>query len=279
MLPAVLNKYSKVPALYAVNDTPILPTRIYLAPPGKHLHVDRDRVRLSMGPRENRHRPSADVLFRSAALAYGPRVIGIVLTGNLDDGAAGLVTIKDRGGLAMVQDPEDALAPSMPRSALELAEPDYVLPVEEIGPKLAALVMTDEAAPKSRQPKLVGIKRTNASFPCPECGGVLNDFQEGETTRFRCRVGHTYSPQSLFEDQSLALERALWAAIRSLEEHAEFASRLASKSVSNDRPRASKRFEERARASREHASILRELLDHGEDAGQPTPQEEATGTE
>jgi two-component system, chemotaxis family, protein-glutamate methylesterase/glutaminase len=277
LLPPLLNKVSRIPAFYAVHDTPILPGRIYLAPPGRHLLVERGRVRLSVGPRENRHRPAADVLFRSAALAYGPRVVGVVATGHLDDGASGLASIKARSGLAIVQDPDDALAASMPRSAMDATDVDFILPLEEIGPKLVDLVMGNESETSlGPQPAPIDIKRTNARYSCPECGGALNEVQEGGMERFRCRVGHTYSPESLFEDQSEALERALWAAIRTLEEHAEFSSRLAEKSVARNHGNLADRFRERATSSREHASVLRELLEHAEN---PMEQIEPSGEE
>lgn len=282
LLPPLLNKVSRIPAFYAVHNTPILPGRIYLAPPGRHLIVDRGNVRLSVGPRENRHRPAADVLFRSAALAYGPRVIGVVATGHLDDGSSGLAAIKARGGIAMAQDPDEALAPSMPRSAIDATDVDFVLPLEEIGPKLVDLVMGNESeASRGPQPAPVdSIKRTNARYSCPECGGALNEVQEGGMERFRCRVGHTYSPESLFEDQSEALERALWAAIRTLEEHAEFSNRLAEKSLARNHHHLVDRFRDRATSSREHASILRELLEHAENPVEliEPSGEEGTGT-
>jgi two-component system chemotaxis response regulator CheB len=124
------------------------------------------------------------------------------------------------------------------------------------------------------------IKRTNARYSCPECGGALNEVQEGGMERFRCRVGHTYSPESLFEDQSEALERALWAAIRTLEEHAEFSNRLAEKSLARNHHHLVDRFRDRASSSREHASVLRELLEHAEhpvELIEPSG-DEATGT-
>jgi two-component system chemotaxis response regulator CheB len=282
LLPTLLNKVSSVPAFYAVHDTPILPARIYLAPPGRHVLVEPGRVRLSAGPRENRHRPGADVLFRSAALAYGARVIGVVATGHLDDGASGLAAIKARGGMAIVQDPNQAFAPSMPRSALDAADVDFVLPVENIGPKLVDLVMENKAEAQggAREVGVQSIQQTHARFSCPECGGALNEVQEGSVDRYRCRVGHTYSPESLFEDQSEALERALWAAIRTLEEHAEFSARLADKSTRRKHAYLANRFGERAKSSRQHASVLRELLHH---PGNPVElikpaAEEATGT-
>jgi len=285
LLPDILNRGSKIPVLYAVHRMPILPCRVCVAPGGTHhLILERGKVTLWPGPRENRHRPSIDALFRSASIAYGARVIGVVLTGNLDDGSAGLADIKKRGGLAIVQDPEDAIAPSMPVSALENTNVDFSLPVAEIGPKLVELVRTATEA----KPELVSetreMKRTGQTYSCPECNGVLEEVEEGELVRFRCRVGHIYSPESLHADQNLAVEKALWAAIRSLEEHAEFSSRLASRSVSNKRPRLAARFTEKAETSREDASVLRELLERTSEPVLELPQEmqvpeERTGTD
>lgn len=227
----------------------------------------------------NRSRPSIDALFRSASQAYGPQVIGVVLTGNLDDGAAGVVDIKARGGIAVVQDPEEALAPSMPRSALELADVDFVLPASEIGPKLV------ELSGLSVPEKVQSISRGGRSmvpsghtYSCPECGGVLEEMEEGKMLRFRCRVGHIYSPDSLMADQTEAVERALWAAIRSMEEQAEFSERLANSSRKKRRSRLVGRFEEKSKISRENAAILRDLLQKTADEIFEIPQER-TGTE
>ena len=274
LLPDILNRSSKIPVLYAVHQMPILPGRVYMAPGGSHhLIVERGKVHLWPGPRENRHRPSIDAMFRSAAVAYGARVIGVVLTGNLDDGSAGLADIKKRGGLAIVQDPEDAIAPSMLTSALENTEVDFSLPVAQIGSKLVELVGTASAA----RPELVSetkeMKRTGQTYSCPECYGVLEEVEEGGLLRFRCRVGHIYSPESLHADQNLAVEKALWAAIRSLEEHAEFSNRLATRSLSNKRPRLAARFKEKAEASREDATVLRELLERSSEPVLELPQE------
>lgn len=284
LLPEILNRRSKLPVLYAVHNSEILPGRVYVAPGGtRHMTLERGRIRLLPGPRENRHRPSIDALFRSASVSYGTRVIGIVLTGNLDDGASGLSEIKRRGGLALVQDPDDATAPSMPTSAMESTEVDFTLCAGDIAPKLVAL--TSEGTPE--QPHLVAegaaMHPTGRTYSCPECSGVLQEVKEGEVLRFRCRVGHIYSPESLHADQNVAVERALWSAIRSLEEHAEFSQRLASRSQANQRPRLAARFAERAEASREDASVLRELLERSSDPMLETPEEmeipdERTGT-
>ncbi|HKW17184.1 MAG TPA: chemotaxis protein CheB [Terriglobales bacterium] len=262
VLPEILNRCSKLPVIYAVHNAPILPARVYIAPAGqRHVLLDRGTVRLETGPRENRSRPAIDVLFRSASYAYGNQVIGVVLTGNLDDGTAGLLDIKNRGGIAIVQDPEEALASSMPSSAIETADADFVLPAEAIGPKLVELT----AVVKANAPQLVpnggsSMASTGQTYSCPECGGVLEETKEAGMLRFRCRVGHLYSPESLSVDQTEAVERALWAAIRSMEEQAEFSNRLAENSREKRRIRLARRFAEKAESSRENANVLRDLL-------------------
>ncbi len=262
LLPEILNRYSKLPVMYAVHNAELLPSRVYVAPAGqRHLFLDRGNIRLKPGPRENRSRPSIDVLFRSASQAYGNRVIGVVLSGNLDDGTAGLLAIKDRGGIAVVQDPDQALAPSMPASAIEAANVDFVLSVEEIGPKLIELTRM-EGVEKVREISTAGKTQssTGHAYSCPDCGGVLEEVEEGSMLRYRCRVGHLYSPESLMADQTEAVERALWAAVRSMEEQAEFSERLANNSRQRKRPRLARRFAEKADANRANANILRDLL-------------------
>jgi two-component system chemotaxis response regulator CheB len=281
LMPEILNRYSKLPVLYAVHNAPILPARVYLAPGGpRHMLVDRGKLRLEPGPRENRSRPSIDALFRSASFAYGPRVIGVVLSGNLDDGSAGLADIKRRGGVAMVQDPEDADAPSMPTSAMETTDVDLILPAGEIGAKLAELVALeiDDKVQAISSNGNNNIEPTGQVYSCPECGGVLEEKQEGEMVRFKCRVGHAYSPESLMADQGTATERALWAAIRSLEEQAEFSERLANSSQQKRRTSLARRFGEKAKSSRDDASLLRGLLERTAEEVLDVPLEQ-TGTE
>ncbi|HEY7352989.1 MAG TPA: chemotaxis protein CheB [Terriglobales bacterium] len=280
LLPEILNRSSKLPVLHAVHNAPVLPARIYIAPGGnRHMLLDRGRLRLEPGPRENRNRPSIDVLFRSASFAYGSRVIGVVLSGNLDDGSAGLADIKRRGGMAVVQDPDDADAPSMPNQAIESAKVDFILPAQKIGPKLveiAALEIEEKVQIISNGKK--NMESTGQVYSCPECGGVLEEKQEGELVRFRCRVGHLYSPDSLMADQSVATERALWAAIRSLEEQAEFSERLEKSSHQKKHTRLARRFGEKAKTSRDDAAVLRGLLEKTAEEVLEVPLEQ-TGTE
>lgn len=262
LLPEILNRNSKVPVMYAVHNAPILPSRVYIAPAGqRHMLIDKGKVRLVPGPRENRARPSVDTLFRSAAYAYGSQVIGAVLSGNLDDGTAGLLSIKSRGGLAIVQDPDEAIAPSMPANAIRAVEVDHVLPAEPMGPKFVELAPTQSAEKVQVIPNGdKNMSATGQTYSCPECGGVLEEAKEGGMLRFRCRVGHLYCPDSLMADQTMAVEEALWAAIRNMEEQAEFSDRLADSSRRKKRPRLARRFADKAQGNRENANILRGLL-------------------
>jgi two-component system chemotaxis response regulator CheB len=212
------------------------PGHIYFAPPDSHLLVEPGRVGVTKGPRENRFRPAIDPLFRSAAQVYGPAAIGVILTGSLGDGTAGLWTIKQLGGTTVVQDPADALFPAMPQSALNHVRIDYVLPLSDIPSRLVRLTAEDvpaaAAAPlpasvevevkiaKEAPPLEVGLEGISepSTFACPECHGVLMKVKEGGPIRFRCHTGHAYSIDSLMLAVSEAIEEALWNAIRALEE-------------------------------------------------------------
>lgn len=288
LLPEILNRCSKLPVMYAVHNAEILPSRVFVAPAGqRHMLLDRGKIRLEPGPRENRSRPAVDALFRSASYAYAGQVIGVVLTGNLDDGAAGLLAIKHRGCLAIVQDPDDSEAPSMPASAIAATNVDFVLPTAQIGPKLVELAPTQIAdRVRTISTGEGSMSARGQTYACPECGGVLEEAKEGGMLRFRCRVGHLYSPESLLADQTEAVEKALWAAIRSMEEQAEFSDRLANSSRQKKRPRLARRFTEKADASRENASVLRDLLQRTSDEvfevpleGGSQEHEERTGTD
>jgi two-component system chemotaxis response regulator CheB len=277
MLPQILGRAGRLPAQHARDGELLRHGHVYVAPPDSHLVVERARLRLMAGPRENGHRPSVDVLFRSAAQAYGPRVIGVVLSGTLDDGTAGLLAIKRRGGLAVVQQPADARYPGMPQSALEHVVVDHALPVTEIGPTLGRLareaVRASVGAPSAdldeeiRAAELDLARLNQADFlgdpsvyTCPECHGSLWELHDGELLRFRCRVGHAYTAESLLAGQASALEAALWAALRALEEKASLASRLVKQSTDRGYGLAAERFEEQEQDARQRAAVIREAL-------------------
>jgi two-component system chemotaxis response regulator CheB len=233
---SILSRSGPVPATNARDRQRLEPGRIYVAPPDSHLLIEPGRVRVTKGPRENRFRPAIDPLFRSAAQVFGPAAIGVILTGNLGDGTAGLWAIKQLGGTTVVQDPADALFPSMPQNAMNHVRIDYVLPLSEI-PALLVRLTAEEmpavaAAPvpesvevevkiaKEAPPLDAGLEGISepSTFACPECHGVLMKLKEGGPIRFRCHTGHAYSIDSLVLAISAAIEESLWIAIRALEE-------------------------------------------------------------
>ena len=269
VLPQILARSGPLPATHPRDGEVIERGRIYVAPPDVHMLLQRGSIRLEHGPRENSHRPAIDPLFRTAAAVYGPRVAGVVLSGLLDDGAAGLVAIRQRGGTTLVQDPEEALYPGMPRNALETRCVDHSLPIAELAATLDRLAREPVAEePDPPVPATLDLEAlqnaerpgTPSGFACPDCGGVLWELQEGETIRFRCRVGHAWSPLSLIARQSDALEEALWTALRALEERATFAGRLTERMIQRGIVRSADYFASRARESREHALMIRAAL-------------------
>ncbi|HEX8135353.1 MAG TPA: chemotaxis protein CheB [Actinomycetes bacterium] len=275
-LPDILTRHGPLPASHAKDGEPIEQRRVYVAPPDYHLLLRAGHVHLARGPRENGHRPAVDPLFRSAAREYATRVVGVVLSGALDDGTAGLLAIKSRGGVAIVQHPEEALYPGMPNNALEHVEVDHVLPAAGIAETLAGL--TSEPVPEPARPASddmtaeVELERFSmeaiegghpgrpSGFSCPDCNGVLWEIQDGGLVRFRCRVGHAWSPQSLLTQQSEALEAALWVALRSLEERAALAARLAEPARRRGHVITATRFEDQAQEAQEAARLVRRLL-------------------
>jgi two-component system chemotaxis response regulator CheB len=252
---------------------------IYVAPPDCHLTLSSGHVHLSRGPKENGSRPAIDPLFRSAAGAYGSRVVGVVLSGNLNDGTAGLLKIKQRGGLAVVQSLETSLYPSMPQSAMENVAVDHVLPPSEIPTVLNELAaqpaelvevpsMTEELDQADPADEVaIADRHTQPGVPstmaCPECHGVLWEVKDGELVKFRCRVGHAYSDEALLAHQSQNLEAALWTALRALEEHSALARRLAGRANSRGHARTASAFTEQAMDAEHHASVIRSVLHSG----------------
>jgi two-component system chemotaxis response regulator CheB len=283
VLPAILSRAGPLEAIHPRNGELLKAGRIYVAPPDHHLVVEEGRLRLSRSATENGHRPAIDVTFRTAALAYGPRCVGVVLTGNLDDGTAGLAAIKGCGGLAVVQDPRNALYSSMPESAIAAVAVDHIVPLSLMAPLLADLVRRQPPAgePKCREEEpattlLVADWGGGAEvgqpsgFTCPECGGSLFESPGQGPDHFRCRTGHAYSPQSLVAKQSETLEATLWASMRALEESAALARRLEHRARRSGQDFRGTRYEERARRAESHAEQLRRILASREEgAGDP----------
>jgi two-component system chemotaxis response regulator CheB len=276
VLSHLLDAVTALPVMTAADGNTFRPGEVWIAAVDRHLAVERDHMTVVRGPRENRHRPSVDVLFRSAALSFGPRVVGVVLTGMLDDGAAGVWAIKRRGGLAIVQDPADAEFPSMPQSALETVEVDHCVPLRDIARTLVAavagpvaddpgpapirmeqeLAMTTQGSSTMEQLDALG---TRSSFTCPECGGALWEMNE-PPPRYRCHVGHAYGLHTLEVAQAERIEAALWASIRSLEEGQKVSERLARHARGRGHHRSVQQYEERAREDGAHADTLRRML-------------------
>ncbi len=278
-LPAILRRSGALPALHAAHNQWIEPGRIYVAPPGRHMLVAGERIQLTLGPTENGHRPAIDPLFRTAARTYGPRVIGVLLSGSLDDGTVGLMAVKQHGGITVVQDPEEALYAGMPESAIQRVEVDYVLPVEEIAELLTRLTREPVALqrggyamlPEDREPKDPAEVGTAAiedgplpgppsPLSCPACGGALWELASEDLVRYRCHVGHAYTADSMVGAQASVVETALWTAMRALEEKAELSRRLAGRSQRRGLERLARRYEASTKNAERGSEAIRQLL-------------------
>ena len=286
ILPQILERAGALPASNAKDWEPIQYGRIYVAPPDYHLLFEKDRyIRITHGPRENRFRPAIDPMFRAAAYCFGPRVIGVILTGWLDDGTAGLRAVRERGGATIVQHPDDAFASSMPLNAIKHVEIDHILAVKDIGPALVRLINTpaDEEAkhPVSNEMELeVKIAKGDKAlqngilkwgkpsvYSCPECHGVLLQRNEGNSVRFRCHTGHGYSADSLLAEFNIKTEETLWSAIRALEENALFMRGLAQHSSEHHNGASSESWLKKADEVLERVNLVRKALARDERDG------------
>ncbi|UYZ64661.1 chemotaxis protein CheB [Hymenobacter weizhouensis] len=271
-LAARLAAHSALTCQLATHLAPLRAGHVYLAPPDRHMLVKENRVLVTRGPRENNFRPSIDALFRSAAVAYGPNVVGVVLTGMLHDGTAGLDFVKRCGGMAVVQDPHEAEFPSMPESALQSVAIDYVAPLNQMGALLAELVGAPAATPFLIPPDLqleaaiaervVGntdeINSLGRQVPltCPDCGGALWELPQGRVLRFRCHTGHSFTADSLLDRSRQSLEETLWVALRMMEERRNLLTSMASRGEGQ----WSVQQEERVEEIKAHINRLREFL-------------------
>ncbi len=270
-LPDILSRAGPLPAAYARDGELLAAGRLYLAAPDHHLGVEDGHARLTRGPRDNGHRPSVDVLFRSAARAYGPRAVGVVLSGTLYDGTAGLLALRRRGGIGVVQDPEDAAFPDMPRSALDIAGADHVVSIAEMPALLAELAdgasarRTGSGAAHAPMPESSSREGPPGGVPspygCPDCGGVLWEMNGGDVPRFECRVGHGYSPEGLLVSQEDRIDDALWASFRALSENASLARKLEARARERGARASAQRFGDRALEAERRARTLQRLLD------------------
>jgi two-component system chemotaxis response regulator CheB len=258
-VPEILQKATSMLVVHASEGAPIRRGTIYVAPADRHLVIGKDHIHLSRGPNEGLQRPSINFAFRSAAAAYGPRAIGVLLSGMLDDGAAGIWEIARREGVTIVQDPSEVQFPSMPLSALNDAVVHYTLTVAEIAPTLTRLI-NQEIAPGLRGREVDPREMSRfTGFTCPECRGPLYDNDHpGE---FRCRVGHVMSIQTLFEEDTSTQERKMYEAIVALQEGADLAERMAGMASSADQEQLPREAEQ----LRSSAEVIRKLIE-----GRPT---------
>jgi two-component system, chemotaxis family, protein-glutamate methylesterase/glutaminase len=279
VLPRILERAGPLAARHAANGDVLQPGTIFVAPPDHHLLIEGDQLRLSHGPRQNGHRPAIDPLFRTAARQYRKRVIGVVLSGTMDDGTQGLMMIKRHGGLAVVQDPDDAAFDGMPRSALQYVRADHVAVRAELGALLGRLALDltglpiEEGYPMTDNEEDLNEATTVASskaahergerpgdptvLTCPDCGGVLWELNENNVLRFRCHLGHSYSSDSMQDGLATSLEAALWTALRKLEESAALARRMAFRARSGDNDKTAAYFETRAQVYEQQADAVR----------------------
>jgi two-component system, chemotaxis family, protein-glutamate methylesterase/glutaminase len=275
VLPQILDRAGWLSARQAQTGERIETSRIYVATPNRHLIIRPGHVHLPRGPHENGYRPAVDPLFRSAAVSYGPDVIGVILSGNLDDGTEGMSEVKANGGVGIVVEPASAAFPGMPQSAADNVDVDFVLPASEIADTLVALC----AGPRRRSgngtrptepgqdPAEVDVSARPREAPgeateltCPECTGTLWEERKGRIAHFRCRTGHAYSPQSLMWERDKAVEKALWSALLALQEKSVIASRMAERARRNGRAVDARRHEMRSRRADDEAGVLERLL-------------------
>jgi two-component system chemotaxis response regulator CheB len=281
LLPDLLSKAGPVEIARTVNGAVIEHGKVYIAPPDHHLLVKENRISLSRGPKENRSRPAIDPLFRTAAAAYGPRVVGVILTGMLDDGTAGLSAVKERGGISVVQDPEDALYPSMPNSALRYVGADFMLPISEIAPLLARLAReptnTPENLPVSQlieiESKFVEMEAmsmkdmdaigSHAGVSCPECHGPIWKIKDGTLQRYRCHVGHAYTAQTMVAGQIEAQETHLWQALRLMKERVSLIAEIRAHAPNDHPSNAPDPYKSEVRRLEKNISLLQEMVEEG----------------
>jgi len=277
VLPRILSRFGTVPARHAEDRDALSRGEVLIAPPDRHLVVEDDHLETTHGPRENGHRPSIDVLFRSAARWRGARVISVVLSGVLDDGTAGSLAVRQRGGVSVVQDPADAMFPGMPESAIAHGAADHLVTADGLGSLLLRLTseeVDDSPRPVTDQMRIeTEIARLQeramnqpdrpgspSGFGCPDCSGALFTVEHEEIIRFRCRVGHAWSSESLLAQHSEQLESALWMALRSLEEKAALAGELRLRAQERNSRVVADRYREKSEDATRAANVIRQLL-------------------
>lgn len=284
ILPQILEDVGSLPASHPTDGEKIQTGRIYIAPPDYHLLVNSGSMRVVRGPQENRFRPAIDALFRSAARTYGPRVVGVILTGYLDDGTVGLQAVKKRGGVAVVQDPNEAEYPSMVKSALRYVKVDHCIPLAEISDLLVRLASlpaaVEESYPVTKEIEIesniaeqaMNTKEfldnveqigTRTTYSCPECNGSIWQIGKEEPIRFRCHIGHSFTADIFLSEQTQGIENALWSAVRAMEEKVTFSRQMAERMKNYNLQKAATKYEEHAQSLDKEVSLIREIILNG----------------
>jgi two-component system chemotaxis response regulator CheB len=279
-LPIILSKAGPLPAVNPSDGEKIRPGIIYVAPNDHHLLIEGNRVLVKKGPKENGFRPSVDALFRSAAISFGPHVIGIVLSGLLNDGTSGLWSVKRQGGLAVIQSPNDADFPDMPRNVLNYVEVDYSVPVIEMGDLIESILekpanvvpAVSDSEMNLLKMEVMIASRDNAiemgilqmgeftPFTCPECHGALVRLAEGSIIRFRCHTGHAFTASSLLANLTKSVEETLWAGMRGLEEATMLLNGIADHFEKSKNPEASDLFRKKAKSTADQSQIVHDTV-------------------
>jgi two-component system chemotaxis response regulator CheB len=273
VLPDILSRAGQLPAEHVRGGVEITRGRIFVAPPDCHIQITDGTVQAAAGPKENGHRPAIDPLFRSAAHAFGPRAVGVILSGTLDDGTLGLRSIKAHGGVGLVQEPTSALHGGMPRSAIAYAGPDRVGTPHELAEWIVelanddvenreiegAVTAMDHEQEIARQTDEHPHAGTTTGFTCPECGGAIWREEEAKVVSFRCRVGHKYTAETFALEQGRTVEAAVWASLRLIEERVLLMRQLAERF--KDQPRTRSNFAQKADELEQHAVALRSIVD------------------
>ncbi|TGQ67734.1 chemotaxis protein CheB [Mesorhizobium sp. M00.F.Ca.ET.186.01.1.1] len=276
-LAGILDRCGALPAQEATSGTAFKMSNIYIAPPGFHLLLHDGHMLLRRGPRENLARPAIDPLFRSAALSYGARTIGVLLSGSLSDGTAGMRAIKAAGGLTVVQAPQDAVVPDMVESALRHVSVDHCVPIAQMGGLLSSLA-TEPAGESFPVPSGTRLEAAIAAqehstmknedrlgelsvFTCPECHGPLWEIEDGDMVRYRCHTGHALTSEAMVEAQSAEADEILWSLLRIHQQRAEFARRMAEREKTRDRPGMAKKLSDRAKEYQADAELIEQILE------------------
>lgn len=278
ILPDILGNRALLPVQHGRDGEKLAPGRIYIAPPDHHMIVEGDAVRLNRGPKEHHSRPAIDPLFLSAALTFGPGAIGVVLTGMLDDGTAGLQAIKEGGGIAVVQDPDEAEVPSMPLSALRHVDVDHCVALGAMGELLLSLVRGPAAAP-ANVPAPVRVHEMDlifakgdpmehlkalgspSTYGCPDCNGTLWQIDGSSPVRYRCHTGHGFSIRSLMSALSATTDVALWAAVRAVQEESMLLNEMAATKRAEGDGENALRLERAAEIVEQRVAALRNIVE------------------